>query len=65
MVGERKKEERSSSFNPFPVPFKSLVPGQKSGTFKFTYYTRNALERLEGEGTFKFRAFGALGRGKG
>ena len=35
------------------------------GTFKFTYYTRNALERLEGEGTFKSRALWSVREGKG
>jgi hypothetical protein len=25
--------------------------------FKFTYYDKSALERLEGQATFKFRAF--------
>jgi len=58
-----------TSLNPFPVQFKLLVPGQKSrvfhGTFKFTYYTRNALERLEGEGTFKSRALWSVREGKG
>jgi hypothetical protein len=33
--------------------------------FKFTYYDKSALERLEGQATFKFRAFGALGGAKG
>jgi hypothetical protein len=32
--------------------------------FKFTYY-KSALERLEGQATFKFRAFWSVRGGKG
>jgi hypothetical protein len=33
--------------------------------FKFTYYDKSALERLEGQETFKFRAFWSVRGGKG
>ena len=69
MGGMQSNTTMSKNINPFPVQFKSLVPGQKSrvfhGTFKFTCYTRNALERLEGEGTFKSRALWSVREGKG
>jgi hypothetical protein len=32
--------------------------------FKFTYYDKSALERLEGQATFKFRAFWSVRGGK-
>jgi hypothetical protein len=32
--------------------------------FKFTYYDNSALERLEGQATFKFRAFWSVRAGK-
>jgi hypothetical protein len=35
------------------------------GIFKFTYYDKSALERLEGQATFKFRAFWSVRGGKG
>jgi hypothetical protein len=33
--------------------------------FKFTYYDKSALERLEGQATFKFRAFWSVRGAKG
>jgi hypothetical protein len=33
--------------------------------FKFTYYDKSALERLEGQATFKFRAFCSVRGAKG
>jgi hypothetical protein len=33
--------------------------------FKFTYYDKSALERLEGQATFKFRAFWSVMGAKG
>jgi hypothetical protein len=33
--------------------------------FKFTYYDKSALERLEGQAIFKFRAFWSVRGAKG
>jgi hypothetical protein len=33
--------------------------------FKFTYYDKSALKRLEGQATFKFRAFWSVKGSKG